>query len=205
GSNSGIIANCSFSGKIEGKQTVGGIAGINETAGRILDSSSAGIVLGEEATGGISGKNLGTISGSVNESAVNTIHEETGFSLEESIDEINGTEILDTTTDTGGIAGYSSGILEGCRNTGEIGYAHVGYNVGGIAGRSVGYLNDCVNEGRIMGRKDVGGVTGQMAPNVLLIFSEDTIGQLESEMETLDTLVDQALNHAQSNGDAVSA
>ena len=54
---------------------------------------------------------------------------------------INNTENLSVYTDTGGITGFSSGLLQGCKNVGEIGYPHVGYNVGGIAGRPVSYTH----------------------------------------------------------------
>lgn len=59
---------------------------------------------------------------------------------------------------SGGITGFSTGVLQSCKNTGPVGYEHVGYNVGGIAGRQSGYLNGCTNQGVILGRKDVGGL-----------------------------------------------
>ncbi len=32
-------------------------------------------------------------------------------------------------TDAGGIAGYSTGVIDSCTNEGSVGYPHVGYNV----------------------------------------------------------------------------
>lgn len=55
------------------------------------------------------------------------------------------------TTDTGGITGYSNGILQSCVNTGAVGYPHVVYNVGGIAGRQNGYMASCINRGTVAG------------------------------------------------------
>ena len=66
--------------------------------------------------------------------------------------------------DTGGITGYNAGTIRACENRAIVGYQHVGYNVGGIAGRSCGYITVCQNAGAVYGRKDVGGITGQMEP-----------------------------------------
>ena len=53
GINRGTIRGCSFSGMIEGKKEIGGIAGRNEAAGLIESSFSYGIVSGHTQTGGI--------------------------------------------------------------------------------------------------------------------------------------------------------
>ena len=66
-----------------------------------------------------------------------------------------------TRNDAGGIAGRSSGTVADCTNKGEIGYAHIGYNVGGVIGRQSGTVINCKNMGHVMGRKDVGGIIGQ--------------------------------------------
>ena len=63
-------------------------------------------------------------------------------------------------------AGYSDGILTGCKNYGTIGYEHTGYNIGGIAGRQCGILSLCENQGTVYGRKDIGGIVGQMEPYI---------------------------------------
>lgn len=72
---------------------------------------------------------------------------------------LNGTDSLAgsmTCADIGGIAGYSSGIIQSCENSGSIGYEHMYYNVGGIVGRQSGYLDGCENTGTVLGRKDGG-------------------------------------------------
>ncbi len=205
GNNEGTISGCTFSGAVKGKTGAGGIAGSNKESGQILFCTVEGTVAGEQYTGGIAGQNLGIISECTNKSRVNTLHIETEMTLEETLEERNREEVFDTTADTGGIAGYSSGTIKNCSNEGEIGYAHVGYNVGGIAGRSVGCLDGCTNKGRVLGRKDVGGIIGQQAPNVLLVFSEDTAGKMEAELDAMDALINQSLDHASANGDTVSA
>ncbi len=148
------------------------------------------------------GENLGTVTSCTNRSKVNTVLEETDADLEDL--ELSAEALVtsepetirhDTTTDTGGIAGCSSGTLQGCRNEEQIGYPHVGYNVGGIVGRSSGYMEGCHNQGAILGRKDVGGVTGQMIPNIRLIFSPDTIAQLRSELDGLNSQINRMLDH----------
>ena len=67
-------------------------------------------------------------------------------------------------TDIGGIAGFSNGVIQSCKNVGNVGYEHMGYNVGGIVGRQSGYLDGCKNTGIVNGRKDVGGIAGQLEP-----------------------------------------
>ena len=69
--------------------------------------------------------------------------------------------VTNVATDTGGVAGRSSGMILTSVNTGTIGYEHVGYNVGGIVGRTDGLVSGCVNQGCVLGRKDVGGIAGQ--------------------------------------------
>ena len=76
--------------------------------------------------------------------------------------------------------------------------------VGGIAGRQNGYLASCENRGAVQGRKDVGGIVGQMVPDITLRFSSTGIDQLQSELNTLQGLIDRALSDAGSASDTVS-
>lgn len=204
GSNSGQIISCSFSGTIEGETNIGGIAGLNEESGSIYSSSAGGSITGTHSTGGVVGRNLGQIISCSNEAEVNTGEQEEGTSIGDLNVDTNlkqltssdeKTEVLNTTTDTGGICGYSSGIVQNCTNQGSVGYPHIGYNVGGIAGRSAGYLNGNQNYGTVEGRKDVGGITGQMAPDLTLRFDEDKIEELRGEINKLSDLVDDAVSH----------
>lgn len=215
GLNYGTVDHCTFSGTVSGKHRVGGIAGLNEAGGALSNCTTTGSITGEQATGGIVGENAGSVTGCTNQSAVNTAAYTPDRSLEESLgipepNELSGlaadtAELLDTTSDTGGIAGYSTGVLRACQNKGEVGYPHIGYNVGGVAGRSSGYIDGCSNAGLIQGRKDVGGIAGQLAPNILLIFSRSTAQDLESALNELDTLLNRTLDRAQANNSTLSS
>ena len=110
---------------------------------------------------------------------------------------------MNISTDTGGIAGYSDGMILSCRNEGNIGYSHIGYNVGGIAGRLTGYAANCVNAGKVDGRKDTGGIVGQFEPNVTLNLSEDNISKLKTQLDELSNLVDKAISDASDGSDRI--
>ena len=212
GENAGSIENCAFSGVVVGSAAVGGIAGYNE--GTVQDCSVSGVIRGTQYTGGIAGQNAGTLLRCENRAAVNTTVTEEDITAAE-LEELESTlyrllkreEVTETavTTDTGGIAGFSTGVIQSCTNRGSVGYAHVGYNVGGIAGRQNGYLASCDNQGSVQGRKDVGGIVGQMVPDITLQFSSNSLDQLQSELNTLQGLIDRTLTDAQSASDSVSA
>lgn len=203
GENYGTIRSCTFTGTVSGKRNVGGIACANAITGVISNCQATGAVSGEKMTGGIAGCNLGTVRWSSNGAYINTVSADRTLSIED-IDlsfmlDLSKLSTLDTSTaasDTGGIAGYSSGIIGNCTNTGTVGYPHVGYNVGGIAGRSCGYLYDCENEGMIYGRKDVGGIAGQLEPYIAENLTESTLAKLQRQLDELDELLNQAMDDA---------
>lgn len=214
GENAGTIENCTFSGTVRGENVIGGIAGMNAASGTIRSCSAKGTSTGENSTGGIAGKNEGLISSSDNRMSVNTTYEEKQSNITDidadagaivetyqSNREENEEESILGHSDTGGIAGYTSGILQGCTNHGAIGYPHVGYNVGGIAGRQSGFMTGCTNYGNVLGRKDVGGIVGQMEPYLLLKNSGSSIGDIRSELDVLNRLVGQLTNDADALGD----
>lgn len=198
-SNRGSIENCSFIGDVEGKNNIGGIVGINEATGTITNSQAEGTISGEHFTGGIAGQNLGTILKSTNFSKVNTSLEDTSLNLDD-IDwtQINAIENVNAHTDTGGIAGLSTGYIQDSVNRGPIGYKHMGYNVGGIVGRQSGYLSNCENYNTVLGRKDVGGIVGQIEPYLILLFSEDTLQKLNKEIEVLENILSSSFNNFKS-------
>lgn len=211
GWNGGLIENCAFSGSVSGEDSVGGIAGTNTLTGRVRNCTVAGSISGKSRTGGIVGTNLGVVSACRNDSYVNIA------SVDPSIDltdlELDPTHRLFTlsslgtvhvATDTGGIAGYSSGMVLSCVNNGVIGHQHIGYNVGGIAGRSCGYLADCVNQGGVFGRKDIGGIVGQAEPYVVLDLSPDTLQTIRSELDALQRLVNRAADSADASSTNIS-
>ncbi len=187
GVNYGRIENCSVSGSVTGAGDVGGIAGINEATGEIRRCQSAAFVTGDHQAGGICGSNYGTLNNCQNSGSINTHSTEVSFSIEDitmdEIEDINSTEHVAVHTDTGGIAGYSEGKIYYCANSGTVGYQHVGYNTGGIVGRlHQGYVQNCTNTGHILGRKDVGGIAGQLEPFLEIQYLNDKLGELDREI-----------------------
>ncbi|MFR6092550.1 MAG: hypothetical protein ACLUIR_04120 [Faecalibacterium prausnitzii] len=178
GINHGTLISCQFTGVVTGDSEVGGIVGRNESEGTIDHGTARAIVTGKSSTGGIAGYNLGAITGCTNVGSINTEYPEASLDTDgftaKMVDYINNkmaaadndatNSVTNVATDTGGIAGRSSGMILTSVNTGTIGYEHVGYNVGGIVGRTDGLVSGCVNQGRVLGRKDVGGIAGQAEP-----------------------------------------
>lgn len=215
GENAGLLNNCTFNGIVKGETAVGGIAGSNTDTGRILSCTAEGSVSGENATGGIVGKNSGFIQDCTNYAAVNTVYEEKKNSMTDvdtdagalletykTIEKENEEKSVLGHSDTGGIVGYSSGIVQGCTNHAAVGYQHVGYNVGGVAGRQSGYMLGCFNYGLVQARKDAGGIVGQAEPYVLLNTSESGLRDLRSELNRLHTMVNRFITDTDALGDA---
>lgn len=204
GENYGTIENCSFSGMVSGSKRIGGIAAVNGASGTVTDCSVSGVIRGSSFTGGITGENSGSIIRCLSEAAVNTTVTEEDIAAAE-LEELSRAVYdllknrdqeyeISTSSDTGGIAGYSTGVIQSCENKGTVGYPHVGYNVGGIAGRQSGYISNCANTGKILGRKDVGGIVGQMVPNVTLSVSPDGLDELQKELNEMQSLIDKTLD-----------
>lgn len=208
GNNKGLLSNCSFVGTVKGKNRTGGVAGLNEAQGQIYNCSFEGDVTGEHYAGGIVGENLGSVvrcknSGSVNITEVKVSTEVEEFGLE-ALDGLTSVNNIPASTDIGGIAGASSGILQSCENTGDVGYPHVGYNIGGIVGRQSGYLDGCINSGTLNGRKDVGGIVGQFEPDVTLQYEPGMLADLYTELEVLQGLIDVTIQDAKGVSSSVS-
>lgn len=205
GINYGTIQNCKFQGTIRAERRLGGIVGYNGRYGSVTGCEASGSMTGRAACGGIAGSNAGTISACKNEMKVNTEYQDSTLTLDQlnsALDDglqsgnLLNSENLEWNGDTGGIAGFSSGVITSCTNSAVIGYEHVGYHIGGIAGRSSGFLQNNVNSGTIYGRKDTGGIVGQMQPYLAVEFAEDTLKDLENQMNTLQDLVNTELNEA---------
>ncbi len=196
GVNYGTIKNCSFQGTVSGKTTVGGLVGVNDGTGLIRNSSVTGRVTGYYSTGGIAGRNHGTISYCINRSCINNDSEwveeddEMGAGLFLSIDAGGSNTALFSGVDTGGIAGHSDGTVIRCMNYGKVGYEHAGYNIGGIAGRQSGVVSLCTNNGPVAGRKDVGGIVGQMEPYIEV----DEAESLRNAVNKLHDLIEKTLD-----------
>lgn len=189
GENRGTIENCSFEGSVAGLENVGGIAGTNGSSGRIIDCRFDGAVKAEHQAGGIAGDNLGLISGCRSEGSVNnepiTPERKRSFDLSAFSED----DFLDL-SNIGGIAGSNGGVIHDCLNEAAVGYAYTGYNVGGIAGKSSGYLHTCENRGPIRGRRDAGGIVGQLIPHAVWDFSEDRLKGLSGELQRLTELLE---------------
>lgn len=218
GINYGTLISCQFTGVVTGDSEVGGIVGRNESEGTIDHSTARAIVTGKSSTGGIAGYNLGAITGCTNVGSINTEYPEASLDTDgftaKMVDYINNkmaaadddatNSVTNVATDTGGIAGRSSGMILTSVNTGNIGYEHVGYNVGGIVGRTDGLVSGCVNQGCVLGRKDVGGIAGQAEPYRELDLSKDTIKRLRSELEVLRGLVDDTTGVVENSTTSIS-
>lgn len=195
GVNYGSIENCKFSGNVIGDTDVGGIVGVNEESGEIRRCESSANVIGNHSAGGIVGNNHGILNNCSNSGNINTYSTEVTYDLDDitmdNLEQINSTSNVEAHTDTGGIAGISDGKIYYCSNSGAIGYQHVGYNTGGIVGRlHQGYLQNCTNTGHVQGRKDVGGIVGQMEPFLEIQYLSDKLKELDTETDKFLDMLD---------------
>ena len=117
-----------------------------------------------------------------------TLTEEQDKSSEVHVDEI----IVDI-MDIGGIVGRSSGKVVDSVNDGSVGYENTGYNVGGIVGRQSGKVEHCNNGGAVVGRKDVGGIVGQMEPYTKQEMTQADLSAVQSEVEVFTNLLNQTM------------
>lgn len=210
GNNFGEISACSFSGSVEGKDSIGGIAGTNEKSGVIDSCRSYGFVDGDNFAGGIVGQNMGLVKDCLNSAEVNTRPRETeGLSVADidlkALDQ--GAEAIEkklSALSAGGVAGFSNGIILTSNNMGTVGRDRIGENVGGIAGRESGYIFKCKNSGSVRGNSDIGGIVGQMEPYLESDMDAGSAENLSRELEVLHRLIDTALNNAGAGADIVT-
>ena len=206
GVNYGTVVNCSASGSVSGDNRIGGLVGTNETGGQIISCKFTGSVTGKHSAAGIAGENRGTLARCVNYGSVNTRDLEDAPKTDyTNLQQLNSMENVPVYTDIGGVVGLSDGTVQSCRNEGTVGYEHIGCNIGGVAGRSSGWLDGCVNTGVVLGRKDVGGVVGQLEPEAVQSFSRDFLDKLLDELDRLTDLMDRTTGDADRTADAVSA
>lgn len=207
--NGGAIVSCDFSGSVSGASCVGGIVGQNTKTGNVTDCRSKGAVMGEKMTGGVAGRNDGKLARCVNAACVNGTSADRNLSLQNlsldfsfDLSKLSSMNTVGAAADTGGVAGYSCGVILSCENTAAVGYPHVGYNVGGIVGRSCGFLLSSKNSGTVNGRKDVGGIAGQAEPYIEMTLSQSRLETLQNQLSELNALIDKAANdvHGGANG-----
>lgn len=205
GTNAGTIQNCTFTGTISGTDYIGGIAGYNTESGKIEKCTADGILYGNHFSGGIAGGNSGLIQNCINLCFINTELKQNHVELSDiTLDAITGTESAGTITDIGGISGTNTGYISKCENKGNVGYPHIGYNIGGIAGSQTGYIVDCVNAGTIYGRKEVGGIAGQLEPAVAITYTTDTLQILQDQLNTLSFHANVAADHIENAASGVN-
>ena len=212
GENYGAIEQSTFNGSVSGKRSVGGVVGRNRSSGVVRACEASGAIFGQNMTGGIVGENLGSIVSCRGRAYVNIESTDpsidlSNMNLEFSLDlaKLSRADTLNTATDTGGIAGYSSGAIASSTNYAAVGYQHIGYNIGGVVGRSSGQVLACSNEGAICGRKDVGGIAGQMEPYIRMEVSDGLLQQLKTQLNELSGLVNTAANHAEGGSNEIAS
>ena len=205
GENAGSIFNCQVSCSLSGSDSVGGITGRNTVTGMIENCRVVGELYGEHFVGGIAGENYGVIRNCENHASVNTTPQQNSVKITDiNLDTLTNSEAVNTVTDIGGIAGNSIGVIRNCVNHANVGYKHMGYNIGGIAGTQSGYIMECENLGLVQGRKEVGGIVGQMEPASVIEYTEDTLQILQGQLGTMTSLVNRASSNAQSNAGSIN-
>ena len=156
----GIITDCSFSGKIEGKVYVGGCIGCsnedNRQTPQITNVNSSLNIVGGNYTGGVIGKHLSSDFGTIIQSC----------RLEKS--RIVGTNYV------GGIFGEGTGTISNSLVYSDI----VGYDyVGGVSGKG-GYVYGCGFVGVLQAVSHVGGISGYITSDIKNCFA---IGKIRCE------------------------
>ena len=206
GENAGTILGCNFSGTVSGCDAVGGIAGSNTVTGVIENCRTEGEIQADHFGGGIVGENAGVIRSCTNQAQINVTPAQNTVEIADiTLETLTNTEAVNTATDMGGITGISSGVIRDCDNLGDVGYPLMGYNIGGIAGTQSGYITGCTNRGQIQGRKEVGGIVGQMEPASVIEYTEDTLQILKGQLNTLSGLVNKASGNAQANAGQIGS
>ncbi len=210
GTNKGWIDNCSFSGRIRGRNTLGGICGVNEEAGQVTRSISYAMITGTKNLGGICGINKGLLQDSSNRGRINATSETIPteeMNAERAIDFSKYLQDMARIENVGGIAGLNdeAGRIENCANAEPVGYPHMGYGVGGICGMQKGFLSGCANGATIYGRKDVGGIAGIFSPYTFINYEDDAVILLEKQLDTLSGAVDTLQAYADLLDDELTA
>lgn len=157
GRNYGKVKEVTVSGRVTGKNLVGGIVAVNgssetETGDSVETVNSAKIescvnnaeVKGETYVGGIAGRNTGHLASCENAGAVTGTKTRSSATVEE----------------VGGIAGYSLGKIYDCVNTANVDAGDSGRYVGGIVGLCVGEIYFSTNRGQVTANQFTGGIVG---------------------------------------------
>jgi hypothetical protein len=191
GWNGGSITNCHSTTSVSGFENVGGLAGLNEYPGVILNSCSAGNVWGRYRIGGLVGENTPAWNGTIGGTITNCY----------STSDVSGTSSV------GGLVGLneSSSIIN-CYSTGSIS-GDIG--IGGLVGFMIWSnwydepctVTNCYAVGKVTGDKHIGGLVGYSQYNEVTASFWDiqTSGQLNSaagmrktteQMQSVSTFLD---------------
>ena len=203
GEHAGSLVSCSFSGEVSGVSDVGGVVGRNTSTGRVSGCRFRGSVTGEHQVGGIAGKNEGVLAQCVNSGSVNTVPVTPSGEFHFDLSALSQDDFLNI-SNIGGIVGENPGVTMGCTNRGSVGYHFYGYNVGGVCGKCEGFLQACENTAAVEGRRDVGGVCGQLVPFSQWDLSKGKLDDLEGSLLTLQGLLDNASRDAAALGDSMA-
>ena len=195
GINLGRIRDCSFEGTVTALECAGGVAGSNGETGEIAACTFKGDLTAEHQAGGIAGENRGALTGCTNAGHINNVlitpRQEPGFDIS-AFSQEDFTDLANI----GGVAGENLGVISGCTNAGPVGWKGTGYNVGGIAGKSSGYITGCENSGAVTGRRDAGGIVGQLIPYTDWDFSNGRLDDLSKELGSLKYLINRSHSSA---------
>ncbi len=203
GEHAGSLVSCSFSGEVSGIADVGGVVGRNTATGRVSGCSFRGSVTGEHQVGGIAGKNEGVLAECLNSGSVNTVPVTPAGEFRFDLSAVSQDDFLNI-SNIGGVVGDNPGVTMSCINSGSVGYHYDGYNVGGVAGKCEGFLQDCENTGAVTGRRDVGGICGQLVPFSQWDLSKGKLDELEGSLRTLQGLLDNTARDAAALGDSMA-
>lgn len=188
GENAGSIIACGFDGSVSGIENVGGITGTNTAAGLVESCSFSGALTAEHQAGGIAGRNDGHIKACTNHGAINTVAVTARGELRFDLSAVHEDDFVNI-ANLGGIAGENNGSVLACVNRGPVGYKHDGFNVGGIVGKSAGYVYDCANSAPVTGRRDVGGIVGQLIPFAAWDLSNGRLEELAGRLGGMQNLL----------------
>lgn len=188
GENAGSVVSCGFEGSVEGIENVGGIVGCNLANGHVTSCRFLGTVKGEHQVGGVAGMNEGVLADCENRGEINTVAITPKGEMRFDLSAIQQEDFVNL-ANIGGIAGENTGLLLNSKNAGPVGYKYNAYNVGGVAGKSSGCVQGCENSGAVTGRRDVGGIVGQLIPYAVWDFSDGKLDGLNSAIGGMQSLL----------------
>ena len=210
------MEECSFFGVVKGDSAVGGIVGRNEEGGLIANCTASGSISANRYTGGIAGYNLGTLRACINSASVNTANVDPTLSLDDlSIDPASSPSptLFPSAQWKAGMPPRIPAALPATppaacspASTAARSATTLRLQRWRRRGAAATALWDfCSNYGMIYGRKDVGGIVGQMEPYLHLSLRDDLIAKLRAELDKLNALVSSTLDDVDSTNDHISS